>query len=281
MDSIPCSVIYFWLIKSVRFFSLLCTVCQVHYLLTHKSSSVAKGKFPLCVQGLQLVHVTNPSTEELLHGGVAQHCRQRRTTEVVSLLSESERERAKLCSFPALSCSSPASLTSVWPQLILPSLASPPTTTLCSPPSSAFQWAPTAARPKRREVLEACDGIAVLSNLFSANASQKHPQSTASFRSIGQLSACRNPCPFSPPFRCFSQKAAHSYLGPRKQERHQSASVFCYGLHIWETQKNLCSPRCLQEQLGTSGLSTWHHSLALESLFGLTWCQQIFQTFCN
>lgn len=103
MDSIPCSVIYFWLIKSVRFFSLLCTVCQVHYLLTHKSSSVAKGKFPLCVQGLQLVHVTNPSTEELLHGGVAQHCRQRRTTEVVSLLSESERERAKLCSLGAVS----------------------------------------------------------------------------------------------------------------------------------------------------------------------------------
>lgn len=50
MDSAPCSAIYFWLIKSVRFFSLLCTVCQVHYLLTHKSSSLAKGKFPLCCE---------------------------------------------------------------------------------------------------------------------------------------------------------------------------------------------------------------------------------------
>lgn len=95
MDSAPRSVIYFWLIKSARFFSLLCTVCQVHYLLTHKSSSLAKGKFPPgCQAAVSLCHTPH------VHGAAPSPAPPRR----------SEGERAKPRSLPRSALRSPAAL---------------------------------------------------------------------------------------------------------------------------------------------------------------------------
>jgi len=103
MDSAPCSVIYFWLIKSARFFSLLCTVCQVHYLLTHKSSSLAKGKFPLCCEAaVSMCH--KPHVHGAAPSALPRWCRRtRRTPGSLLALWELEKEHAKLCSSPCFS----------------------------------------------------------------------------------------------------------------------------------------------------------------------------------
>lgn len=117
MDSTPCLVIYFWLIKRVRFFSLLCTVCQVHYLLTHKSSSLAKGKFPLSLLRLQLVSIPNTTTQgdaPSAGAAVPQCCMAAQDIQhQVFILQELEAEYAKVCSFPTLAYDTLASLKSV------------------------------------------------------------------------------------------------------------------------------------------------------------------------
>ena len=71
--------------------------CQVHYLLTHKSSPLAKGKFLLCCEAaVSMCHKPHVCGAAPSAGAVGTAG----PPETLLILQELEKEHAKHCSFP-------------------------------------------------------------------------------------------------------------------------------------------------------------------------------------
>lgn len=143
------------------------------------------------------------------------------------------------------------------------------------PPCPGFQQIRSAEKPKGRKAPEEiCAEAAEPPKSFPANGSQKHQQSFKSFRRAGQLSVCGNPCSSLLLPGPFPTKPFTTTWDPSRRD--VKSFALCYGVTSWETLRSLH-----KEQRGVSSLSMKHHSLTLKPSFRLTWCQQIYQTFCN
>lgn len=318
MDSAPRSVIYFWLIKSARFFSLLCTVCQVHYLLTHKSSSLAKGKFPPgCQAAVSLCHTPH------VHGAAPSPAppRQRRRTrgapEARLILRRSEEERAKPRSLPRSALPSPAALI---PRRPCPRhsgaawLASPlppsPTAPLTAPRAVSRAGTTGGAEVPRAGEAHVRAGLSRGAGEFpgerGGNAEQARLRPVLASNGSARSSNPREEaCQSKPVTRHQNRPHLSLQTTPRSISRALNLSEgldSCQSAEIhvplpfpgvfpiaWDPRsrrdtKGFWSPRLgarREARRGTLSVSVQHHSLTLKPSFRPTWCQQIYQTFCN